>query len=643
MVSLEALMKNITFLFSLVCVLKSSCLWGLEMGDTVFTYTALNKPFFNFSIDKWNSRDTGINNIQIYQPAFKNSITNSYAGNIGLAVRCILPTTEHHLGFRTEKSVFGIYFIDPEEVKYYNTRKPFTSVEYVQGSKKEQLLQIIHTQNINSKVNIGFIYNRIKSDGFFARQNSSYNNVVLFSNGQSKQNRLAYLSNVTYNKLVAYENWGIVPDSSFESIGFGNKSLINVNNTTAQNNRWLLGGYFKPYYNFLKTAQSDTNYKSCTYASRIFLEGKITRYVRKYFDPLNDKTFYNTLNYDSLYTNDSTASNLLNTFIGYETNELNRSGFKRKWMWSLKTGLEWFDVLNYSRSIVLGTNKIKSKYTGGKSDYNSLIDLNLLYSPDSSRIKTQLNAQYVISGYNQGDRMINIENVLSNIGSFGSVFLNVNLSSRKPDYFQTHLFTNSLTFNFDSLVNINLTNIEAGYTNPKFQLETKIAYRLFDNFIYFDFATKPKQLTKTQDLFSIHVLKHFSIRKFHLKLNLIYNSTSFSALRIPRIITFNSLYFENRVFKRSTLGQIGLDLRYLSGSEGLAYNPVLANYFLSNGTINNYPYLDFFLNFKVSTFKMFIKVEHLNAGLLGNNYFTLTNYPMHDRAIRIGIIWTFHY
>jgi hypothetical protein len=100
---------------------------------------------------------------------------------------------------------------------------------------------------------------------------------------------------------------------------------------------------------------------------------------------------------------------------------------------------------------------------------------------------------------------------------------------------------------------------------------------------------------------------------------------------------------ENRVFKKSTLGQIGFDLRYLSGTEGLAYNPVLANYFLSNGVINNYPYLDFFLNFKVSTFKLFFKVEHLNAGLIGNNYFTLTNLPMHDRAIRIGINWTFHY
>jgi hypothetical protein len=636
-------MKNITFLFFLVCVLSSSNLWGLEGGDTVFTYSSLDKPFFSFSINKWNARDTGINNIQIYQPAFKNSITNTFAGNIGLAVRSILPSSEYKLGFRTEKSVFGIYFINPDEVTYYNTRKPFTSVDYVQGSKKEQVIKITHTQNLNPLVNIGFVYNRVKSDGFFARQNSSYNNVVFFSSGQSKSNRFAYLSNVTYNKLVAYENWGIVPDSSFETIGFGNKSLLNVNNTGAQNNRWLYGAYFKPYFNLWKTTRSDTINKTETYTARIFMEGKITRSAKKYFDPLNDKTFYNTLNYDSLYTNDSTVSNILNTYVGFETNEFNTNGAKRKLRWSVKSGLEWFDALNYSRSEINGTGKLKSKYTGGKSDYNSLIDLNLCYSPDSGRVKTLLNAQYIISGYNQGDRIVNLDNVLSNVGTSGSVFLNANLSSRRPDYFQTNYFANALIFSSNSFVNINLTNIETGYRNRQLRLEAKIAYRLFDNFIYFDFASKPKQLSKTQDLLSIHVIKHFSINKFHLNVNFIYNATSFDALRIPRIITFNSLYLENRVFKKSTLGQIGFDLRYLSGTEGLAYNPVLANYFLSNGVINNYPYLDFFLNFKVSTFKLFFKVEHLNAGLIGNNYFTLTNLPMHDRAIRIGINWTFHY
>jgi outer membrane receptor protein involved in Fe transport len=57
--------------------------------------------------------------------------------------------------------------------------------------------------------------------------------------------------------------------------------------------------------------------------------------------------------------------------------------------------------------------------------------------------------------------------------------------------------------------------------------------------------------------------------------------------------------------------------------------------------IGNYAYVDVFANFRIKTFRLFLKLEHLNAGFTERVYYTVPHYPMPGRTFKFGISWQF--
>lgn len=92
-------------------------------------------------------------------------------GNIGTASRPLFfeprNTVGRELGFRA----FDAYGFKPEEIKYYDTKSPYTDMYYVQGGLNREILKFGFTQNVNPRVNFGFRLQRISSK----RQYGSYN------------------------------------------------------------------------------------------------------------------------------------------------------------------------------------------------------------------------------------------------------------------------------------------------------------------------------------------------------------------------------------------------------------------------------------------------------------------------------------
>ena len=52
-------------------------------------------------------------------------------------------------------------------------------------------------------------------------------------------------------------------------------------------------------------------------------------------------------------------------------------------------------------------------------------------------------------------------------------------------------------------------------------------------------------------------------------------------------------------------------------------------------------FVDFFLNVKIKTVRVFIKADHLNSSMSGNNYMITPHYPANDRTFKLGISWRF--
>ena len=98
-----------------------------------------------------------------------------------------------------------------------------------------------------------------------------------------------------------------------------------------------------------------------------------------------------------------------------------------------------------------------------------------------------------------------------------------------------------------------------------------------------------------------------------------------------------------RFFKRVLTVQIGFDLRYNTSYYVDAFMPATGLYYnQEEREYGNYPYFDFFVNMKLKRARMFFKMDHINKGLNGNQYYTVLDHPMNPRVFRFGLSWRFY-
>lgn len=644
-------MKKFLFIFVILAVssnFTNSFADSYLSRDTIFTKSINDATFQSFSPKDYTTRDTGINDIHVYQPFLLSGYSNFFLGNIGLAGTNYALKPDKNIGFKFINDPFDVYLIKSSDVKYYNSVKPFTQANYILGSKKEQDIDVLHTQNINRRVNIGFRYRRMGSDGFFSRQNTSINNVVLFGSANNKANNYHSLYNIIYNKLKAYENYGLYNDTDFFNSGFSNKALLQVNSDAAQNSRGLRGVYTKQCYDFGKVSiaeQTDSLHPGRKeYSYRLFATGNIAQSWRLFSDSnpdtLLDRHYYK----DSSFTKDSSFIGK-NTFaLGWQTLGLKQNGNERTIQLSIQYKVEVSELYNF---YFLSGSK-KSKYYSGYVNENHIASI-ALKNAHPEKLSYSFESDYVLAGYNKGNLHLDgsltyiLNKFSDNTSTKSALNFNVYFLNQSPDYFYRTFQNNYFKWNNDTLLNPATTRISFAYLNNAVKLNARVSYYLLDNFIYIFSDTLPHQQTHTRDMLQVEFYKDFKLKSLHIVPRAIFQSGSLKRVVLPQLITRSSIYIEKSIFKKAAFAQFGIDVSYSSAVFGYAYEPSFGQFFVQrNFRTGDYPYIDYFMNFKISSFRIFFKVEHLNAGLMGNAYYNFQKYPMHDRAFKMGIIWVFN-
>jgi hypothetical protein len=170
--------------------------------------------------------------------------------------------------------------------------------------------------------------------------------------------------------------------------------------------------------------------------------------------------------------------------------------------------------------------------------------------------------------------------------------------------------------------------------------------------LYFDNITntidtltvKPFQYDKTINYFSIKANKEIKFWKLALDNTLLYQTVDQSedVLNVPQLITRNTLYFSDYVFKKAMLIQTGVTFQYFTNYYANDYNPLIGEFYVQNEKkIGGFPMFDFFINARIRQTRLFLKAEHFNSSFTGNNYYSAPNYPYRDFMIRFGLVWNF--
>ncbi|HUR10078.1 MAG TPA: putative porin, partial [Flavitalea sp.] len=138
-----------------------------------------------------------------------------HLGNLGNATNDLIFSPSFNPGWDIGFHAYDVYKFKVEETRFYTTTRPYSEVGYLLGSQAEQMIHLLHTQNIRPNWNASFQYRLINAPGFFQNQNTNHNNYRFGSWYSSRNKRYNNFIIALGNKLQSSENGGILSNGNY--------------------------------------------------------------------------------------------------------------------------------------------------------------------------------------------------------------------------------------------------------------------------------------------------------------------------------------------------------------------------------------------------------------------------------------------
>jgi hypothetical protein len=296
----------------------------------------------------------------------------------------------------------------------------------------------------------------------------------------------------------------------------------------------------------------------------------------------------------------------------------------------------------YDRVLILESGVIPSKISqeintiGGQYEYR----------------KNKWNGVFTVSNSISKQPMSNIDAKLNyKLNDKNEFTFNYQLMSKVPDASFNLYQSDFINYNWSNNFDNEKINSFGATAKTQWITATLEVSSLNDHLFFSNDSTDeqqqlitPKQYDKTINYLSIKASREFKWWKLALDNTILYQQVDQEddVLNVPQIITRNSLYFTDYFFKKALFLQTGFTVNYFSKYYINDYNPVIAEAFVQNDVkVGNFPMIDFFINARIRQTRIFLKAEHFNSKMTGNNFLTAPNYPYRDFTIRFGLIWNF--
>lgn len=616
--------------------------------------------------------DTSLDNFQRHNPDLPIYTALATLGNYSLPAQSLLyterPQNQEYILINNFYPFMKLF----ENTPYFNTRKPFTLLTYVKGGSsqnKEEILDVFHTQNLTKTLNFSLHYTTVGAIGQYRFQKVK-NNSFNFTSSLSGKVYSYYLS-LSRNKIVADENGGVLHDSLVTDTAYAFTKDIPT----------LFGGTDNPPRHFPDVSSEIRNINvlaiqeiafrgnrqkpdSATKAKklRIFYPKlmyifSLNRTIRLFTDKNPsvgiDHNLYRALNVSNTLTSDS-----LMYWKMSHTARLQFQGRKNNHYFIDYS----YELMNYTMSVISDHPASDSaKYMWFITDelklpgltyqsrlYNSFVSSGFT-KVFSDRLELNLFGRYFLAGYRAGDFNLNGEMKLILGKTNRPMIISVRGANelKTPDFLYAHYASN----NFIWSKNFNKTTVNHLSTNLSVsskKIEMQGDYFLLSNLIYIDKEAVPNQYRTAMSVFMLSLSKRFDFWKITSINKIVYQkSENRNVLDLPEITIVNSTYLTKPINFKATGGKlltmIGFDFFYNTRYYADAYNPALSSFCRqTEKKLGNYPWFDAFVNVQLKRFRFYLKLQHVNAGWIDKNYFSVLHYPKNWRDIKFGVSWTFY-
>ncbi len=590
--------------------------------------------------------------------------TNIHLGNLGTASRSILFSPNLSTGWDPGFHALDIYKWNPASIMFFNTTRPYTELTYLLGSRTEQILGVIHTQNIKPNWNVSFRYSLVNSPGFFQSQNSNHNNLLFTSWYEGKKKRYNNYFFVLGNHLQVAENGGIKNDTDYlaDHLVFIYKNRFSIptnldSGVTSSKNFFstnILTGNRYREFTVLMRQQYDLGKKDSIVTDSTVIP---LFYPRVRFEHTISFTGAKYQYFDyNIHTESSTQ--FYNANYGIPINQGDSIYFRDRWKDLVNdfSIYQFPDAKNLQQFVKLGAafQLLKGEFANGNSSlYNLIFHGEYRNTTRNKKWDVELYGSLYSAGFNSGnyDAHISLKRFVGKKkqGYAEIGFENVN---RSPSFLydprSSFYLDKSQTSSFNKE---NSSHIFASVYQPGLKLRLSGDYYLISNYTYFTDYYKLRQFEPLFNLLVVSAQKVFRLSKHFNWYADVYlqQKTGDVPLNMPLIFTRNRIAYEGSFFRNLNIST-GVEIKYYTDYKADGYSPVLGQFFYQDSvTISNGPEIAAFLQFRIRGFKAFIRAENLNtAEFVPNNGFGWTNnnlaamgYPYPGLQIRVGIWWSF--
>ena len=587
------------------------------------TFYFYEKDWFNQS-NRLYITDTSLVNFHRYSFIQRNENKSHNLGNLATATNPVFFEPANKIGNRTGIDVFNFIELDENNIKQFNTKSPFSSWYYAQGGEGRAFLDASLSQNINERINVGFLYRRItnrlligtKKDNNGDRlRHVDHQNIMLHGSGVSKNQRYKAAGFMAFYRHRLLESGGLAYDQD---------TLVSLDQLHELEQAALS--------NRLEDAEGLQQKNKIHFYHQYTLIDSTKLQLYHTFDWSTQKNSYLDVTVDTiqqLYQNFLVDTDLTQTSHEFRFNEIdNRLGIK--WRNKRLFMAAYYRYKNFRAAhLPLSDEQIPfdlkaQHFLGFIGNYTINDTTQLLFEGEhllfnDYRISATLKTKFLKAKYER---------------SFYS-----------PSLFEQYYYGNHFIWknNFDNTLYDALEGtIQVPLEKHLFQPYAKVTN--ISNYVYYDTLAIPQQADERVTLLQVGFkMQGRLLKKFRYEGEVIYTENSNSdVFRTPRFFANFQIAFENEFFKGALPAQIGLDAHWKSAYFADAYMPITQQFYRQNRyETNNYPVIDLFLSGRIGRARVFVKGTNLLDYALSKGYFATINYMEQPTQLEFGLNWLF--
>ncbi len=545
--------------------------------------------------------------------------------------------TYNSLSYSFENSIFPspsfsskqYAYLKSDDVKYYRVPTPVTELLFKSVMKQGQFTDVFFATNTSEQFNFSIGFKGMRSLGNYQNILSGLKMFRFTSNYNSKKDNYKFKTHYVSQNFENRENGGLTNSSiiNFESEDnlFTERSKLSVKFEDATSHFLSKRFFLDHQFVLLKSKKSNSLSLGHTFeyetAYNSFEQDKSSDFYGNSGNSINDKTQIKTM-YNKFYT--SLKSNILDdlkiSYLNYNYDYLTNA---------LSSSPDGFDQNENSFSVDFKKNIFKNNISGK-------VEKNLFGDRLGDLLYIKLNSDFKNLNY-----YLEFSNLKKHPGFYFELFDSA---------------YNEVGWN-ESLKKIKINNINLSVFSRGIGI-LNFKYSLVDNFTFFskkdnqpfnddgDLKLVPaiNQSQQTIKHLKIKWQKEFRFGKFALDNSLVYQNVNQTnrILNLPEFLTRNTFYYSDDVFKKAMYLQTGITFKYFSKYYSNEYNPLISAFHIqTDKKIGNFPLIDLFLNARIQRTRIYLKAEHFNSKLTGNNFYSSPTYPYRDFIIRFGLVWNF--